>query len=94
MRTRRALAGLGLAAALGLAACGAQSTGELDQAELTDVLVDAGLSQEDATCVAKALGDADLSKDELDQLAEDGKLAGTDADDDLKAALEDCGLSS
>jgi hypothetical protein len=78
------------AAVFTLAACGSQSTAELDRDELTEVLVDAGLGQDQAECAAEALIDADLTLDEVESLA-----AGEDTDDEDKAktvteALQGC----
>ncbi len=78
------------AALFAVASCGSQSTAELDQDELTEVLVDAGLDQAQAECAAEALVDADLTLDEVESLA-----AGEDTDDAEKAktvteALQSC----
>lgn len=50
------------------AACGADSTSELDKGELVTELEDSGMDTATAGCAADALIDADFTKDEIDQL--------------------------
>jgi hypothetical protein len=52
----------------GAVACGADSTGELDKGELTDELVEAGMTEAQASCMADAMIDADFTKEEIDKL--------------------------
>jgi hypothetical protein len=50
------------------AACGADSTSELDKGDLTEELEKSGMPTAQAECAADALIDADFTKDELDDL--------------------------
>lgn len=53
---------------VGAVACGADSTGELDKGDLTDELVEAGMTEAQASCMADAMIDADFTKEEIDKL--------------------------
>ena len=51
MKSRLLAAGLfTILLPFGAVACGADSTGELDKGDLTDELVDAGMTEDQATC--------------------------------------------
>ncbi|HWJ96994.1 MAG TPA: hypothetical protein VNQ33_02475 [Acidimicrobiales bacterium] len=79
-RARRALAGL--AVALTVLGAGACSSPAPSQRELTEALVDSGLSKKVADCAASALTDS-LTKSELAELTERG-AGGAPVDDPAK----------
>ncbi len=67
MKTRLLAAGLfTILLPIGAVACGADSTGELDKGDLKKELVDAGMTEEQADCMADAMIDADFTKKELE----------------------------
>lgn len=75
LRARRALAGLAVAV-VGLGACSAPAP---SQGDLSEALVDSGLSKEVADCASKALTDS-LTENELAELTERG-AGGAPVDD-------------
>ena len=69
MKSRLLAAGLfTILLPFGAVACGADSTGELDKGDLTDELVDAGMTEDQASCMADAMIKADFTQDEIDKL--------------------------
>lgn len=63
------------------AACGADSTGELDKGDLTKELQDAGYTEAQAECAADKVIAADFSKEEIDKANEElaaGNITSTD----------------
>ena len=49
-----------------VAACGADSTGDLSKDDISKELQDSGMPKAQADCIANKVKDADLTKEELD----------------------------
>ena len=78
-----------LALPLGAAACSEESTGDLSKGEITSQLVDAGLPEEQAGCMADAMIEIDFTKTELEDIGS-GKTTSGEKYDAFFEATTSC----
>lgn len=89
-----AVAAMAVTLPFAAAACGADSTGELDKSELVDELEKEGMDSTQANCMADALIDADFTKDEIDELNSGGSDVDADKTEAFTEAATECVLGS
>ena len=88
MAPSRRIAALVAVTALALSAC---SSNDADAGDIEEAMRDAGLTDEQASCIAEQL-DAELDQDQLNDLASasDVEDLGEDLEAPVTAAVEDC----
>ena len=87
----RSIALLAIAVVLpfGAAACSEESTNDLSKGEITSQLVEAGLPEAQAGCMADALIEIDFTKSELEDIGS-GKTTSGEKYDAFFEATTDC----
>lgn len=78
---------------LSAAACSEESTGDLSKGEITEQLVEAGIAEDQAGCMADAMIEIDFTKSELEDIGS-GKTTSGEKYDAFFEATTDCILAS
>jgi hypothetical protein len=78
---------------LSVAACSEESTGDLSKDEITKELVEAGIEEEQAGCMADAMIEIDFTKSELEDIGS-GKVTSGEKYDAFFEATTNCILGT